>query len=147
MAPAASRSHSTKRSTGFRCSRLTVSAWCSPRTGTARWKGRRTSLSRTGSNRNPNYAIRRSRFGALALGINWALGVEAVWSSSTLLVNIQLPVGERLRTRPDPGDVGVDAVGDVRALGDAPALSHAGGLVVPLGDSGLLALPLVRRRS
>jgi hypothetical protein len=62
------------------------------------------------------------------------------------VVDIDLPVGERLRTWADPGDVGVDAVG-CRCDGIAPrALGAASRFVFLLRDARLFALALCNGR-
>jgi hypothetical protein len=66
---------------------------------------------------------------------------------SALVVDPDLPVGERLGSGTDVGDVGVDAGGELGAIGRALALGEPGGLVIPLCDPRLLALPFIGRRS
>src|SRR5438309_2548677 len=100
------------------------SNWYLRRTAMEKWKARRTYLSLTG----------------------W-IEAGAGRRRSAFFVGLDLPVGERLRSRTNVGDIRIDAGRDVRPAFRPLAIRKPRGLVIPLCNARLLALPLVGRRS
>ena len=60
--------------------------------------------------------------------------------SDSLILGFGLPVGERLRSGADIGDVGVDPAGTAGRPRPLGFFGAPGGLVFLLGDAGLLPL-------
>jgi hypothetical protein len=65
-----------------------------------------------------------------------------------LLFRLDLPIGQRLRTRANIRDVWIDPGREITAIrSSSGSVRQTSRLVVSLGNSGLFALPLVCRWS
>src|SRR3954468_20243083 len=121
MGPAWSRSPSTRRSTAFRCFR--------PMAGTS--SSRRTAWPRPREKRMCSLPTGSTEAGRLDFLFLFGLGLD-------------LPVGQRLGSGTDVGDVGIDACRKIGAfVGALGAIGETGRLVIALRNAGLLALSLV----